>query len=306
MKKLLGITLAVMLLFGLIASPVTAAPTFTQITQPDAAYKASTTKIDISGLTYGASYSSITDGALTVNFSSPLRKLGPVPTGWATWSSPPWSESANPHVLYRSGTSLTMTLSQPVTTFGFELEPNPFINVPYKVDFILMSGPTVVGTISMTIHGYYGARLIAASITDGSVDKIVIKGDRDFAIAQVRYALLVDIDIKPMSDPNSINLKSKGVIPVAVLTTPDFDATTVDGETVMFAGASPVHDMSDPAVVADHQHDVDGDGDMDFVFHFRVQDTDIAAGDTSATLTGKTLGGIPISGSDSVRTVPPE
>lgn len=39
--------------------------------------------------------------------------------------------------------------------------------------------------------------------------------------------ITVDIDIKPGSDPNSINLKSKGVIPVAILTTDDFDAADV-------------------------------------------------------------------------------
>lgn len=113
----------------------------------------------------------------------------------------------------------------------------------------------------------------------------------------------IEIDIKPGSDPNSINLKSKGVIPVAILTTPTFDATTVDGTTVMFATAPPVHDMSDPLVVADHQHDVDLDGDIDFVFHFAVQETDIVSDDPSAMLTGNTLGGIPIWGTDSVRTL---
>ena len=38
----------------------------------------------------------------------------------------------------------------------------------------------------------------------------------------------VDIAIKPGSDPNSINPNQKGVIAVAILTTEDFDATTVD------------------------------------------------------------------------------
>jgi len=117
----------------------------------------------------------------------------------------------------------------------------------------------------------------------------------------------VDIDIKPMSDPNSINvMKKKGVTPVAILTTLSFDATTVDWTTVRFGpdAAAPAHDLSDPLALADHQHDVDLDGDVDFVFHFQTQDTGITAGDTSACLTGLTLGGMPISGCDSVRTVP--
>ena len=39
---------------------------------------------------------------------------------------------------------------------------------------------------------------------------------------------------KPGSYPNSIDLISKGVIPVAILTTEDFDATTVDFLSVKF------------------------------------------------------------------------
>ena len=45
--------------------------------------------------------------------------------------------------------------------------------------------------------------------------------------------ITVAIDIKPGSFPNSINPKSRGVIPVAILTTDSFDATTVDSTTVL-------------------------------------------------------------------------
>jgi len=115
----------------------------------------------------------------------------------------------------------------------------------------------------------------------------------------------VEIDIKPGNDPNSINLNSKGLISVAILTTLSFDATTVDWTKVAFGRnvANPAHDLSDPLVLADHQSDVDGDGDVDFVFHFRTQDTGIATSDTFATLTGETYGGIPIVGTDTVRIV---
>jgi len=109
----------------------------------------------------------------------------------------------------------------------------------------------------------------------------------------------VGIDIKPGSFPNSINPGSKGVIPVAILTTVDFDASDVDAETVLFGPtgteASPVHYALE---------DVDNDGDIDMILHFRAQDTGIAEGDTEAILTGQTLGGKPITGTDSVRIVP--
>jgi hypothetical protein len=106
----------------------------------------------------------------------------------------------------------------------------------------------------------------------------------------------VDIDIKPGSDTNPINLKSEGVIPVAILTTDDFDATTVDPMSVAFgpAGASEAHNKG-------HLEDADSDGDVDLMLHFRTQGTGIQAGDTEACLIGETLSGIPIEGCDSIR-----
>jgi hypothetical protein len=112
---------------------------------------------------------------------------------------------------------------------------------------------------------------------------------------------VVEIDIKPGSDPNSINTDARGVIPVAILTTEDFDAATVDVDSVRFgpAEAEKRHKQA-------HVEDVDGDGDLDLLLHFRTQDTGIALGDTEACVTGQTYDGVPIEGCDSVRTVPPE
>lgn len=104
------------------------------------------------------------------------------------------------------------------------------------------------------------------------------------------------IDIKPGSDVNSINLKSKGVVPVAILTTDDFDALAVDSESIMFAGAYPVRWQIE---------DVDGDGDDDILLHFKTADmTDLSPGSIEAILTGSTLEGVPFSGLDSVNIVP--
>lgn len=111
----------------------------------------------------------------------------------------------------------------------------------------------------------------------------------------------VAIDIKPGSLPNSINPSSEGVIPVAILTTDSFDATTVDPATVLFGPggteAAPLH-----AALAD----VDGDGDTDMILHFDTQSTGIECGDTSGSLTGQTFDGEMIEGSDSISTVPCE
>jgi hypothetical protein len=49
--------------------------------------------------------------------------------------------------------------------------------------------------------------------------------------------------------------------------------------------------------------DVNGDGNTDLLLHFKTQDMGIQCGDISASLTGKTLDGQAIQGSDSIITV---
>jgi len=93
---------------------------------------------------------------------------------------------------------------------------------------------------------------------------------------------LILIDIRPRSDANRINPSSAKDINVAVFSSKDFDATSIDLNTVRFGAtgteAAPVH-------VA--RRDVDGDGDRDMVVRFQIQDTGIKCGDTSAVLTDK-------------------
>ena len=66
------------------------------------------------------------------------------------------------------------------------------------------------------------------------------------------------LEIKPGRYPNTINLKSRGVVPVAVLTTDDFDAYDVNPNICVFAGAKPKSWTME---------DVEIDGDYDMLFH---------------------------------------
>ena len=106
------------------------------------------------------------------------------------------------------------------------------------------------------------------------------------------------IDIKPGSDPNSINPSSNQRISVGVFSTDTFDATQVDVTTVAFGpnGATEAHGRN-------HIEDINNDGIADLVLHFETQATGIQCGDTEATLTAQTVGGAAIAGSDAINTV---
>lgn len=117
-----------------------------------------------------------------------------------------------------------------------------------------------------------------------------------------------NIDIKPGSDPNSINLKNKrGVTPVAVLGSAELDVRDIDVATLLFGDLAedestmPAHDLTDILVLEEHIQDVNGDGLEDLVSHYSTQDTGIDLDDTEACIKGETIGGTPFEGCDSVR-----
>lgn len=110
--------------------------------------------------------------------------------------------------------------------------------------------------------------------THAEVDAVAEDGTTYEAIDYAYYysiiaAQTVEIDIKPGSDPNSINLKSRGVVPLALLSSEDFDATSIfGGETdpsIYFAG-------SGGEDVRWAIEDVNDDGLLDVIFHFKTQE----------------------------------
>jgi len=113
----------------------------------------------------------------------------------------------------------------------------------------------------------------------------------------------VGIDIKPGSDPNCFNSDGHGVIPVAILGSADFDASTVDPFTVLLNGA--VVRVKGKSGNAGSLEDVNGDGFQDLVVQI-VDDSSYTVGDTTATLSGVTYDGVRIVGTDTICIRPPE
>jgi len=111
------------------------------------------------------------------------------------------------------------------------------------------------------------------------------------------------IDIQPGSDLNMINCRKENqVIAVAILSSPDFDATEVNPATVSFEGATEFHvnKKTGECVRHDKDVDVDGDGDIDRMFYFRLGSTRLTCASTEGTLVGETFEGQGFTGTDSV------
>jgi len=166
------------------------------------------------------------------------------------------------------------------------------VSAPAGSTATLSGADTASPSFTPDVAGDYVIELV---VNDGVADSVP---DSVTVVATVVSELEVEIDIMPNSGVNAINLRARGVIPVAILTTDDFDATEIDPLTVVFgpAGASEKHGKG-------HYKDVDGDGDIDLLLHFRIGETGIAAGDTEACLTGSTFAGQDVFGCDAIRIV---
>ena len=118
-------------------------------------------------------------------------------------------------------------------------------------------------------------------------------------------AVAISIDIKPGSETNSINLSSAGVIPVAIISTNDFDALSVIPETISLSGSSvKMAGKSDKYLC--HEEDVNVDGLIDLVCQVYTAQFFVEEGEVTATaiLEAETTDGTNVRGEDYVRIVP--
>jgi hypothetical protein len=112
----------------------------------------------------------------------------------------------------------------------------------------------------------------------------------------------VNIDIKPGSSPSPIRLSSPGKIPVAILSTPVFDAPSrVDRTSLTFGRTGYEKSL---ASCSTNPIDVNADGLLDQVCNFKTPLTRFQIDDTEGILRGKTVDGFTIEGRDSVKIVP--
>lgn len=147
-----------------------------------------------------------------------------------------------------------------------------------------------------------------ASVEVVGIDSVQITGDP--------IVVPVAVDIKPQSCPNPINVKSRGVLPVAVLGTAEFDVTTIDPASIRVAGVPvlrwALEDVATPFTPSGREPDAYSctnfgpDGFPDLTLKLDIQQVVAALGEVNdgdvrvLPLTGKLMNETPIQGQDVV------
>lgn len=128
--------------------------------------------------------------------------------------------------------------------------------------------------------------------------------DAAFQVIISENVNVVGVDIKPGSFPNSINLCSRGAVPVAILGSNTFDVFDVETESLRFAEAAvKVVGKKDPKSLCSYE-DVNGDFIDDLLCHFVTTDiVGIDGESTSVTISGELIDETRFEGTDSVNIV---
>lgn len=218
---------------------------FTPIDDVSGDYTTETTLLDISGIPCNTqNILSVTDGTLTLDFDKNMTKYQAAVCVWSgTFGNPPAVEGPNPHILFNDfQNSLGISLSKPVSTFGFELHPNNFGLFEFQVDFYL--GGNMIGSILRSADGNSGGAKLFSATTNASFDYVLITSlgnPNGFAIGQFRYTEKnpFTVDVKPDSCENPVNVNSNGVFPVGILASMDLDVNDIDLSTVRLNGIAP-------------------------------------------------------------------
>ena len=208
-----------------------------------------------------------------------------------------------------------------------------YVNGSLYISTILAGAPSLVPTTSPLRVGYDS--MAAQYPFQGTIDEVRI-WDGALTADEIAYNYVlgdVPIDIKPQSCPNPLNVKSQGVLPVAILGPVDFDVNDIDPASVKLEGVScikwAIEDVTTPYEPIGIPGCLDcstagSDGFLDLILHFNTQDIiyklesdnssagdielleDVAPADiedgecVALTLTGSLVNDTPIKGEDSV------
>ena len=117
----------------------------------------------------------------------PTTEKRSVPNSWATWGSPPDTETATPNILYTAGsTSVDIILPKKgKMTVGAEVEPNPFEVHTFTAEYFNKAGKSLC-SITRDADGNAGARVLAATVSK-KAKLMRISSDVDFSFGAIHW-----------------------------------------------------------------------------------------------------------------------
>jgi hypothetical protein len=195
----------------------------------------------------------------------------------------------------------------------------PGTHIPFppshdRQKFELIVDGTVVDSVLVSevdgLHPFMGILEATGSFAEIGSHEISISITNGQYMAPLEYIDNVEltmtsittlVDIKPGDSLNRVNIRSNGVVTVAILGSTTFDASTVDPSTVKLGGA-----QARPKGKSGNYgslEDVNSDGYPDMVAQVSTRDLGLTEGMTTLALTASTFYGIPVCGSDIVNIV---
>jgi len=224
---------------------------------------------------------------------------------------PPIANADGPYIIY-VGDTLTLDASgsidddNDIASYLWDLDDNNSFETDAGSQAVFDVNYTYLQSLGLLVDNTYNIHL---KVTDGEGQSDV--NDTTLTIIPIP-ALKVIVDIKPGSCPNPVNVKSSGVLPVAILGTNDYDITTIDPTSIRLAGVEPLRSgYEDVATPVSDINDCNctsagPDGFLDLTLKFKTQDIVEAIGDVNygdiltLKLTGVLIGERPIEGADCI------
>lgn len=191
-------------------------------------------------------------------------------------AKPPVADADGPYTIY-VGDTLTLDASgsadadNDIVSYIWDLDDDGIFETDAGGQAIFDVNFAYLQSLGLLINHTYN---IHVKVTDS-------KGQNDIASSTLtilpKPAVKVAVDIKPGSCSNPVNVKSSGVLPVAILGTADYDITTIDPTSIRLAGVEPLRsgyeDVAGPVSdVNDCNCTTDGpDGFLDLTLKFETQ-----------------------------------
>ena len=216
----------------------------------------------------------------------------------------------------QSASNVTIAFDMPVTQFKLDMARGEGTPANF-FDLVLISGLRAgrpVDSQQLFLGPVNAWKTIELA---GEVDRVAVFSfgfyrDFRFGVDNLRWdgsdttpaVKKVQIDVKPGDARNPTHLGSRGVVPVAIYGSAEFDVTRVDGAQLGFGpmgaeGAELAH-KSGP-----HRDDLNDDGHLDLLLHFEVTKTGLSEDDDLACVHGGVIGAnVSFEGCDGVNPVP--